>query len=93
MPETEVFDPKLVIFVLYWLPDMPYTNRKEKMNLQNWRRKAELCFMMAHGNGPWGCPNAWEAVKSLKLLSSGKDDAIIHQTHGFKGRRVYTFIN
>lgn len=40
-----------------------------------------------------GYMDAWEAVKSLKLLSSGKDDVIISRTHGFKKKKVYTFIN
>lgn len=49
--------------------------------------------MIVHGNGPQGVHGCREAVKSLKLLSSGKDDVSISQTHGFKQRKVYTFIN
>lgn len=71
---------------------MPYTNLREKMNLQTWHREVEFHFMIVRRNGPWGCTDAWEAVKSLKLLSSGKD-VIISQTHGLKQRKVYTFIN
>lgn len=63
------------------------------MNVQNWHRKGELHFMIVHGNGPQGVHGCREAVKSLKLLSSGKDDVSISQTHGFKQRKVYTFIN
>lgn len=79
-------------FVLYWLPDMPYTNLKEKWTYKIGIKQCSCISQECTEMDPGGA-EVQKGVNFLKWLSSGKDDVTISQTHGSKQKQVYTFIN